>query len=66
MVSFIRPPELPALEEKMTCRDLLHDRCSFYGAKPFLYDPATKSGYSYDEFLEKANRVSNMLWTQGT
>ncbi len=65
MEDYLELAKLPALEEKMTCRELLHDRCSYYGAKPFLYDPTAKSGYSYDDFLEKANKVSNMLWRLG-
>ncbi|MGI5881874.1 MAG: class I adenylate-forming enzyme family protein [Dethiobacteria bacterium] len=65
MENYMKPAGLPVLEEKMTCRMLLHDRCSYYGAKPFLYDPMVKRGYSYDEFLEKVNGVSNLLWNQG-
>jgi len=63
--NFVQQPKLPPLEKKMTCRELLHERSSRYGEKAFLIDPAAGRSYTYSEFLEKVNKVSNMLWALG-
>ena len=65
MGNFVKQLKLPSLEKKMTCRELLHRRCSRYGEKTFLIDPERGRSYSYAGFLEKVNRVSNMLWELG-
>ena len=65
MGNYVKQSKLPPLGKKMTCRELLQERCSHYGEKIFLIDPVAESSYSYAEFLDKVNRVSNMLWRLG-
>jgi acyl-CoA synthetase (AMP-forming)/AMP-acid ligase II len=56
---------LPALKRKLSLRELLIFRCENYGEKIFLLDPEKDIQYTYAEFLEKVNAVSNLLFKMG-
>ena len=57
--------EQPPLPQKMTLGELLQGRCFKYGEKTFLIDPVNKKEYSYIDFQNKVNSVSNFLWRMG-
>ena len=57
--------QTPPNGKKITIRRLLASRCREHAAKTFLIDAETGREYSYDEFLQKVNAVSNYLWKQG-
>lgn len=57
--------QIPKLKKKMTLRELLMARGRDYGEKVFLIDPESDEQYSYGEFKEKADAVSNLLHTLG-
>lgn len=57
--------QIPALERKITLRELLISRCESYGEKVFLIDPEKDKQYTYAEFLEKVNAVSSLLFRLG-
>lgn len=56
---------IPAPEKRITVRELLQTRASEYADKAFLFDPEKERQYSYLQFYECVNTVSNFLWKQG-
>jgi len=56
---------IPAPEKRLTIRELLQKRASAYADKDFLLDPEKERQYSYLQFYESVNNVSNYLWNQG-
>lgn len=58
-----RPLQIPKLKKKMTLRELLIARCKDYEEKIFLIDPENNKQYSYVEFKEKVDTISNLLHT---
>jgi len=56
---------IPPLNKKTTIRELLNSRREEFPHKIFLIDPEKEREYSYTQFVQTANRVSNLLWKQG-
>ena len=63
--SFSDMTQTPPKEKKITIRRMLASKCRENAAKTFLIDAESGREYSYDEFLQKVNAVSNYLWKQG-
>ncbi|MDO9533832.1 MAG: class I adenylate-forming enzyme family protein [Bacillota bacterium] len=56
---------IPDPDKRITVRELLQNRAREYAEKAFLFDPEKERQYSYLQFYESVNTVSNFLWKQG-